>query len=366
MTSVQHATPGAVRERLGWVDAARGYCIVLVVVAHVVLWHLLDASTVADASARSAWGWLYGVLGSVRMPLLLAVSGLVLARRVRAGWRAGGLALRAARNYYLYVVWLAVYAVFYLVVVDPDLPHRVDGPLDLLRQLLVPDTTLWYVLALSVYIVVLGALHRVPPAVVLPVLAVLGVVTHVTTSSEQIWAKVPELAVFFAVGVYGAGPLRRLAQDAGPVRLVLAAVAVLGTTLLGGATDGRPVAAALLFLARGVAFLALAVVVVAVAVRWEPARRLGEELGRRTLPVYVLHPLLIALWLLVARGPAADAVDAALRVPAVALAYPAVLTVAVVGGSLGLHALAVRAGARVPLFAMPQRWEDRISGRPRS
>ena len=359
----QAAAPPA---RLEWVDAVRGYSVAAVVLAHVVLWHLLDPGLTVAAGAESVWARVYGVMGSVRMPVLLAVSGLVVARRVRAGFGAGGLTPRVARSYYLYVVWLLVYAVFYALVREPDLPHRVDGPLDVLRQLVVPDTTLWYVFALAVYVAVLGALHRVPPWLVLGALVALCLVTHVLTSPDQVWSKVPELFVFFAIGVYGDAPLRRLAQRASWPFVALAALAAAAVTACGRFVSGE-LALASLFLVRCVAFLVLAVLVVVVAVRWRPLSRLGLALGRQTLPIYVLHPLWIAVLLVGAGLPGAPghaALGTLLAVPALALLYPLVLTAGVIALCLLVHAGVRRVVGEVPLFAMPPAWSARLGGRP--
>ncbi|MBO9553277.1 acyltransferase [Cellulomonas sp.] len=350
------AVPRRHAARLEWVDAARGYSVAAVVVAHVVLWHMTDPGVPIAGVGASFWDRVYGLMGSVRMPVLLAVSGLVMARRVRAGFVEGGLLLRSVRNYYLYVVWLVVYALFYAVVVEPTLPHRVDGVGDVVRQLVVPETTLWYVYALAVYIAVLGALHRVPAWVVLTALSVLSIVMHVTTTSDQVWSKVPELAVYFALGVYGADLLRRLADRASVLVVGLAGVLAAGVTLCGRFTAGNEVAEAVLFLVRGAAFLVLAVALVAVGVRWSPVRRLGVALGRRTLPIYVLHPLWIALVLLAAAGFAHDALGDVLGSPVGALLYPLVLAAAVIGLCLATEALVRRVHLRVPLFEMPRAW----------
>jgi uncharacterized membrane protein YcfT len=366
--TVDRTPAGAPRRagaRLEWVDAARGYSVAAVVVAHVVLWHMTDPGVPVAHVGASFWDRVYGVMGSVRMPVLLAVSGLVLARRVRAGFREGGLLLRSVRNYYLYVVWLLVYALFYAVVTEPSLPHRVDGVADVVRQLVVPETTLWYVFALAVYIAVLGALHRVPSWVVLTALSLLSVVMHVTTSSDQVWSKVPELAIYFALGVYGAGLLRRLADRSSVLVVALTAVLAAGVTLCGRFTAGNEIAEAVLFLVRGAAFLVLAVALVAVAVRWSPVRRVGVALGRRTLPIYVLHPLWIALVLLAAAGFAHDALGDVLANPGGALLYPLVVASAVIALCLGTHALVRQAHLVVPLFEMPRRWVARLD-RPAS
>ncbi len=352
------ATAGApaANGRLEWVDAVRGYSVVAVVLAHVVLWDLLGPGAATAPAGESVWGRVYAVLGSARMPVLLAVSGLVVARRVRLGWRPGGLTLRVARNYYLYVVWLLLYAVFYAVVRDPSLPHRVDGVADVLRQLVVPDTTLWYVFALAVYIAVLGLLHRVPAWAVLSGLVALCLAAHVLTSSDQVWAKVPELFLFFAVGVYGAGPLRRLGERASWGLALVAAALAVAVTASGRVAQGVELAEAVVFVARCLAFLVLAVLVVVLAVRWDPLRRLGLLLGRQTLPIYVLHPLWIAVLLAYAGGPAREVTATTVG----SLLYPPVVTALVVVLCLAVHAAARRAHALVPAFAMPHGWEERL------
>jgi len=349
------AAPSA-RPRLAWVDATRGYCVAAVVLFHVLLWYYATDSMAAHPTARGAWSAVNSVLGSVRMPVLLAVSGLVLARQVREGLHRSTTGFRAANNYYLYVVWLLVYAAFYAVVSYPALPHRVDG-WEVVRQLVLPETTLWYVYALALYIPLLALARRVPPAVVIVLLTALSVGMHGWYDGEALWHKVPELFVFFAVGVYGAGPVRRLAERASWWRLGVALVAAAFATGLGRFAT-TPVTNGLLFVLRGVAFMALAVVAIAIAVRWTPVRRLGVALGRRTLVVYVMHPLLIAL-LIVVTVATGDAVHGLVQMPLVAAVLPVVLTAAVVLTSIGVQAGAERLRLAF-LFEMPARWRHRF------
>ena len=261
-----------------------------------------------------------------------------------------------------------MYALFYAVVVEPTLPHRVDGVADLVRQLVVPETTLWYVFALAVYIAVLGALHRVPPWVVLSALSVLSVVMLLLLPPRPTRCGARSRAGrLLRAGVTGAGLLRLLADRSSVLVVALAAVVAAGVTLCGRFTAGNEVAEAVLFLVRGAAFLVLAVAVVAVAVRWSPAQRLGVALGRRTLPIYVLHPLWIALLLLAAAGFAHGALAEVVASPVGALLYPLVVTSAVIALCLGTQSLVTWAHLRVPLFEMPRRWVarlDRPTGAP--
>ncbi|WP_029290041.1 acyltransferase [Cellulomonas sp. HZM] len=346
--------------RLEWVDAARGFCVAAVVLYHVVLWQVAASPKESvDPPARSLWGFVDATLGSVRMPVLLAVSGLVLARQVRAGVHRSTTVFRSLNSYYLYVVWLAIYAVFYAVLRTDGLPHRVDG-VAVLRQLAVPDTTLWYVYALAVYTIMLAALSRVPPAIVLPALTALTVVVHAAVDTNGQWVKVPELFVFFAIGVYGSEMIRRLAERASLVVLGVAAAAAVGVTACGRFV-GDGYGAGLLFVLRGAAFMVVCVVAVVLVVRWRPAARLGVALGRRTLGVYVMHPLWIALLLTAAGAWASDAVANVLA-SRLALVYPVVVTIAIIAASIGVQSGLGRAGARWP-FEMPARWRHAL-GRP--
>jgi uncharacterized membrane protein YcfT len=338
--------------RLGWIDAVRGACVLAVVLFHVTAWHVLtlDLAPVADRT----WSVVNGYLGSLRMPLLLAVSGLLASRRILQGWRSPDSAERAASSYYLYVVWLAVYVAVYAVLGDPRLPHSIDGPGEAAAQLVWPQTPLWYVFALAVYVVVLTSLSRVAPWLVLTGLAVVSVLCQAAGWDPGLAAKVPELAFFFAVGVYGRTPLARFAERLDRRRTAVALIGAAATVAAGPVVpDGVP--HAVLVLVRGVAFLLLGVAVVTLLIRWRPLGRAGSWIGRRTLPVYVLHaPLLLVMVAVAGREPT-TALAGPLANPAVALAYPLVVTAVLVALTLLVHRLLLRLHCTA-LFAMPGSW----------
>ncbi|GIG28917.1 acyltransferase family protein [Cellulomonas marina] len=357
------AGPTAPRPRLAWVDAARGWCVVAVVLFHVIAWSARRLP-VAGLPA-GVWDDVNMVLGNLRMPVLLAVSGLVLSRAVRAGASRAGTVTRAAGSYYLYLVWVAVYVLFYLLVREPTLPHRLDLA-DLPAELVVPTTPLWYVLALAVYVLVLPALQRVPAPVVLTALVVLSTGSQVLDRldgrlGEPLGLKVPSLFLFFALGVHAAPHLRRLAE-----RSTLPVVVIGGVLSLGLMEVGRFVPAAwgaALYDLRGVVFLVFSLTAVAWACRWAPVRDLGQWLGRRTLGVYVLHPLLIALLLVLQLGPLSGAFAAVVRTPLGGALYPLAVTAVLVATAIGLQHLAERTPARV-LFAVPAGLRARVAGTP--
>ena len=337
--------------RLHWVDAARGGSVVAVVIFHVCLWFYLSDVVSAPAPVGSAvWGPVNSVLGGVRMPVLLVVSGLLATRLLREGLSRATLR-RVARPAYLYVLWLCAYALFFALVTAPYLPHRVDGFGELAVQLVVPRTVLWYVLALAVYQLVLAALRRVPPFAVFVALVALSVWAHSLDVPGELWPKIPELFVFYAIGVYGAGAFRSAAERARWWNLVpLLAICAAAVWAAGHGTG--VLFEGITYLVRGTTFAALAVVGTALVCRWRPVRVPAAALGRRTVGIYVLHPLWIAaLTVLVHEYGGTWYADLVGR-PAVAVALPLAVTAAVVAASLGAEALATRVGARW-LFAMP-------------
>jgi uncharacterized membrane protein YcfT len=352
MTSVRPAAPN----RLAWIDAVRGACVAVVVLFHVTAWHVLPLGL--PPLADSAWSVVNGYLGSLRMPLLLAVSGLLASRRVLQGWGSSSAAERAASSYYLYVVWLTVYAVVYAVLDSPWLPHSIDGVGEAAVELVWPQTPLWYVFALAVYVLVLTSLSRVRPWLVLAGLAIISIVVQVGDWDVGLAVKVPELAFFFAVGVYGRVGLGRFAEQLDWRRAAVAGGAAAATVLVGPIVpDG--VLHAVLVLIRGLAFLLLGVAVLVALLRWRPLARAGSWLGQRTLPVYVLHVPLLLLAITVLGRSAEPPVDGLLSNTPVALGYPLVLTAVLIALTLLLHQLLLRLHAGA-LFAMPTSWTGAV------
>lgn len=361
MTTRQDDQPG--EPRLVWVDAARGLAVLAVVVFHVSAWWYLPLGADVGALGEKAWGAVNNYLGSLRMPLLLAISGLLASRRVLRGLGERRLRLRIVTNVYLYVVWVAVYALFYLVVREPSLPHRIDGVVDALRQLVVPETPLWFIFALVLYTTVLAALHRVHPAVVLGAAALLSVAVKTLGDPPGMWPRVLELGVYFAAGVYGAGILRRFVERASVLTTLAAGIVAVGVTLLGRFTEPG-VGDAVVSLLRGGAFLVAAAAAVGLLARVGPLGRAGQRLGRRTLPVYVLHVPLLAL-VMVAADAAPGVVRSVVGQPAVGLVAPLLVSAVVVATALVLHAGAMRLGLGA-LFDLPPRWARLVDGAPTS
>jgi len=338
-------TQGATR--LAWVDAARGFCVLAVVLSHFVGWGM---EPINGTTAQVLWEKASGQLTPIRMPTLFVLSGFLLSTRVRAGFADRRTLASAASSYYLYVVWLALFALGTVA----GLSTGVAGWNDFVAQLVLPRTILWFVLGLALWTLILGAMHKVHPAVMLVALAVLSVASFWLPGQNGLdhYARVAQYGFFFGVGVYGKPLLRRLA--AGRLWLVTggAVVVYLGIRVVMSAASDVYAVEAVFSIVRDSAAALITIVVIAVLCRARWLRVPLVWIGRRTLPVYVMHPLIISLVLKESDW------DNLLLVPGAAYVAPILLTLVISLAAIALHWVLMRTPLRA-LFELPpavKRW----------
>jgi len=146
------------KQRIDWVDYAKGFCIVMVVTMH---------STFGVEQAAGAVSWMHAVSDFTkpfRMPDFFLISGLFLARAIDRDWTSY-LDRRGWHFVYFYVLWLAIQIGFKA----PGLAGEV-GALGLVQLYLYsfidPFGTLWFIYLLPVFFVVTKLVRRVPPLLV--------------------------------------------------------------------------------------------------------------------------------------------------------------------------------------------------------
>lgn len=340
-------------ERQRWADVAKGGCIVLVVLWHVTRKDFLLLPWDADLDATAAWGQLAELLLPVRMPLFFLVSGLVAVRLLARPW-GEVLVRRVAPLFYFYALWTLVHTV--VLQLAPDFPTAIaDSVPDVLEQLTFDPGNLWYLSALALYVAVARATRRAPylalaSALVLSALASADRLTVLDLHDNQ-----PSMLanlVWFLLGTRLPGlpwTTRWMARPA-PLTVIAVIVYAVGAAIW-QAEDAEHVLGVrpALGLVGIIAGAGLATVVSTVP-------RLGLALaaiGRRTLPVYVIHLPLVALVSLASTHVVTEGSDVA-GSAWLAFAYPGVVTVAVLVATLSLHRLLERAGAWW-LFAAPWR-----------
>lgn len=277
------------------------------------------------------------VLGALRMPILLAVSGFFAANRISLGWGNTAPWVRAGKTYYLYAIWVPVLALFYALIGDARMPHFFEGLGGIANEYFEPTTPLWFILAISIYMVALSGCRSVDERAVLGALGVVSVISVAVGDAEINPAlKIPEFFVFFAMGAYAAPWLKKCAEK--PSTFVsLAALCLLACSCMLSSLEWSGLPAGALFLIRGAAGVVVGFILVGRLSRFSGLTSGLTFVGRRTLQIYVLHIPLVLLLILIPENWVRPAVDFDL----VSSLMPVVITVAVIAGCLGLHQLLV-------------------------
>ena len=147
-----------VKQRVDWVDYAKGICIVLVVAMH---------STLGVEKAAGMASALHGFIDwarPFRMPDFFLISGLFLASRINRPWRSY-LDSKVIHFGYFYVLWMSIQ--FLLKGHDIYLQDGKSGLATAYANGFVePFGTLWFIYMLAVFFFVTKATRSVPPLVI--------------------------------------------------------------------------------------------------------------------------------------------------------------------------------------------------------
>jgi uncharacterized membrane protein YcfT len=321
------------------------------VIGHFTGWGL---EPVSGTEAETFWEKASGQLTPIRMPTLFVLSGFLLSSRVRTGFTDRRALTSAATSYYLYVVWLALFGLIAAVGVFTG----VTGPAGFVSQLLLPRTILWFVLGLAAWTIVLAALRRLHPAVILVALGALSIASFWLPGQDGVdhYARILQYGFFLGLGVYGKPVLGQLVSGKLWHLSGAAVVGYLVTRMLMSAASDDAIVTSTLTIVRDTAAVVVAIVAIAAICRLRWARVPLVWVGRRTLPIYVMHaPMIGAL-----TGLAGW--DAVVGIPGVAWAAPLISTVVISAIAVGVHAVLTRTPLRV-LFELPSGLKRRLGGR---
>jgi len=272
------------RDRVAWVDVAKGLCIIMVVMMH---------STLGVEKAAGQEGWLHAFVSFAqpfRMPDFFLISGLFLARVIDRPWR-GYLDKKVVHFVYFYLLWVLIQGAFKWpgLAMAEGLPAVAEA---MLLALVEPFGTLWFIYLLPVFFVVTKLVRAVPAWAVLGAAALLEMLPIHTG-----WTVPDEFAgryVYFLIGFYGAPWIFALAERAAarvPAALAgLAAWAVLnGVAVAAGIAQAPGVSLALGLVG------AAAIVTVAALLDKAPAAAPLRYAGRHSIAVYLAFFLPMAV-----------------------------------------------------------------------
>ena len=196
-------TNRATAERIDWVDYAKGFCIILVVMMH---------STLRMGETVGGEGWLHWVVEFARpfrMPDFFLISGLFLANVIDRHWRLY-IDRKVVHFFYFYILWITIqFAIKGPVsVLDGHTVEHVVG--SYLMSFIQPFGTLWFIYLLPVFFIVTKLLRHLPWYVLLGSAAFLQIMPIHTG-----WVTLDEFAsryVYFVAGYLFAAHIFRLAS----------------------------------------------------------------------------------------------------------------------------------------------------------
>jgi uncharacterized membrane protein YcfT len=274
--------------RNAWIDAAKGVCIILVVLFH---------STLGVEKDLGVTTWMHTVIEwarPFRMPDFFMISGLFLSARIARPW-AQFLDAKVWHFAYFYILWFHIHfglrlkALIGEVGVDGALRQYIEAYID-------PFGSLWFIYLLAVFCVVAKLIHRQPVWLV----TAGGLAAHILVPHTDVFLIDEFFArfVFFYVGYAYAPYILDYAQQLKRLPLpflaaVLALWAVLNTLGLITGLAAAPVIE-LLFAGLGIA----AVIMLSVIITRGDGTKAGDALiycGRNSIVIYLAFTIFMAI-----------------------------------------------------------------------
>lgn len=335
-------------KRLLWADAAKGLSLALVVLLHVTSKHWMHIEWDLPWLSLRFWDVFTARLTPLRMPLFFTMSGLFAVNALARSWRQTARP-RIGNLYWVFALWLTIDTIFYNLAPAFD-RTTANTPSAYIEALLTAFSGPWYLYALALYFIVAKVTRSWPAWIVIGGALVIQLASQASLLPHNgNTDSIQQNFLWFILAARFPGAVTTIAERATwPRALVFAGVFAVATSGLSylnvDKTPGVATALSAVAVVAGISVFA----VLASSLPW-----VSEKLavvGRQTLPVYVMHGKLIAVAHWVFSGLALNLTVGVL--PLVALAYPAVLTVAVIFASLGLHWLLTQAHAGW-LFALP-------------
>jgi uncharacterized membrane protein YcfT len=173
-SSLNETLENSVKPRIDWVDYAKGFCIIFVVMFH---------STLGVGDALGQTGFMHNIVEwarPFRMPDFFFISGLFLASSLHKPWRTY-LDRKVVHFLYFFVLWALIqYGL------KAPLHYKELGIVGVIQNFFLlfvqPSITLWFIYILPIFFVVTRLLRPVPVLVVWGCAALLEM-SHLHTSS---------------------------------------------------------------------------------------------------------------------------------------------------------------------------------------
>ncbi|WP_106477040.1 acyltransferase family protein [Phytohalomonas tamaricis] len=338
-------------KRIDWVDAAKGTCILLVVLYHTTFF-IFGAGALTDTLGYKIWVVGVTALTPLRMPLFFMISGFLAYSSVFSRSWQQTFRPRIATMLWLYLLWMAAYWGFGnliseygnpAVIPDSDpLPTTISG---FIWKAFSGSSGLWYLYALAIYFVICKALREMA----IPTLIAFALAEAFTGIMKDVWhaSSLIENGVFFAFGCFGRNFIMRHFSEFHAKRFFLLAIVAVVPMPIVAKYDLLTVPGVKLLLAFAIVFAAIDLFALLTTYL---NLRLLCAVGRQTLPIYVMHMFFVLTSALIIIPLELEGVAAEL----LAFIGPPLLTLMNAILCLALHALLNRRLGKA-LFTFPSR-----------
>lgn len=344
--------------RLAWVDAAKAAAVILVVLYHVAVQGGLLLLPGSESKIVAGWATFSNALVPIRMPAFFLASGILAANAVKRPWK------QLWRPRILNLLWpFLLWSVLFSTLAAPR--YRPDNPksymIESLQTIPFGGNAYWFLSVLVLFFVVARLLRNHLPVVLMLSIALFGVASlasgflvdqiDLPSALASNLSRVCHFAVWYFLGLVARDQLvqaEKHARSSVAVTSTLLYCALAYAVYFAGAAQSISAA---LYQTLSVIGIVAVIHLAIFAAKSERFARLAVYLARRTLPIYVLHPILLSLFIVIVRRGPDETVIPGDNMLVDILLFPA-LTVLLVLASVGIYDLAQRVGLRW-LFAFP-------------
>ena len=276
--------PTTSAERVVWLDVARGICMLLVVFMHFD--GMFYANFVSWDQAGKAWDAATSAARPFRIPGFFLISGILASSYLSRSWREI-LEKRIVIQLYTFFLWSAIHlVVLFSLYTNLDYLAVVELGNRLLLNMIWPTTQIWFLWALVVYFLAALVLRKISVFAI-----IISIIMYIASSfiDNTVGMQLCSSFVFFILGCYFPSFGKSLGKSRSFPFLLSLLVGYIGGVFLIFALGEKTVGVWLPATLCGVALLFH----VSAYLASTPISKPLSYIGRHTLPIYVVHGVIL-------------------------------------------------------------------------